>query len=203
MRLQQPFGVVTPSLDGDVLNVLAAADGWFTAPRITSLIHDRSIEGVRRVLTRLTAEGIVELQPAGQAYLYRLNRGHLAAEAIMALAGQRDELFRRISAAINGWTHPARYAAVFGSAATRQMRVDSDIDLFLVRPGDADVTWGDDVATLCALASRWTGNDVRPLEYGERELKAAGREPVLQDIAEEGITMVGDRVWFRRELGLR
>ena len=61
---------------------------------------------------------------------------------------------------------------------------------------------GDERRTLCSLASRWTGNDVRPLEYGERELKGAALEPVLRDIAEEAVTVVGDRMWLRRELGI-
>lgn len=154
------------------------------------------------MLARLVDEGTVEFQPAGQAYLYRLNRGHLAAPAIIAIAGQRDEFLKRVGSAIADWPYPARYAAIFGSAARRQMRTDSDIDLFLVRPSHAGERWGDDVATLCALASRWTGNNVHPLEYGESEISAARGEVVLQDIAEEGITVVGDRQWFRREMGV-
>jgi hypothetical protein len=195
--------VISPSLDGEVLAVLAGADDWFTAPRITHLLHGRSVEGGRRVLTRLVDEGTVDRQPAGNAILYRLNRSHLAAPSILAVASQREEFIGRLGSALEGWQTPASYAAIFGSAARRDMRIDSDIDLFLVRPDGEGERWDDDVTTLCALASRWTGNDVRPFEYRASQVRSNRLEPVLQDILEEGVTVAGNREWFMREMRVR
>jgi len=127
---------------------------------------------------------------------------HLAAPAIIAIAAQRDELIARLRHEIAQWPDPASYAAIFGSAARGEMRTDSDIDLLLVRPMTAGKGWPDDVAALAAQASRWTGNDVRPLEYGELELKDAANEAVLREIAEEGITVYGERSWYRRQVGI-
>ncbi len=90
----------------------------------------------------------------------------------------------------------------FGSVGRGDHHGDSDLDLFLVRPHDADGSWSDDVAALAATASRWTGNDVRPLEYGEAEIEG-GDDPVLRDIEQSGITLSGDRAWFRRALAKR
>jgi len=198
MRFHQPFGVVTPSLDGEVLYVLARADAWFTAPMVTAKLGNRSVEGVRRVLARLVTEGVVERESTSHVPLYRFNKMHLAASAIVAIATQRDEFVRRLGAVFGEWSSPPAYAAIFGSAASGTMTSDKDIDLLIVRPEPAGAGWHDDVASLAAQASRWTGNDVRPLEYGERELRSVAEEPVLRDIAREGITVFGDRAWFRR-----
>lgn len=202
MRFQAPLAVVTPSLDGDVLYVLARAETWFTAPRLTHQLNDRSVEGVRRVLSRLVAEGVVERESSSHTPLYRLNKEHLAAPAIVELANLREKLITRMGETMQAWSHPPRYAALFGSAVGGAMRPDSDLDLFLVRPHDADGSWSDDVAALAATASRWTGNDVRPLEYGEAEIEG-GDDPVLRDIEQSGITLSGDRAWFRRALAKR
>jgi DNA-binding GntR family transcriptional regulator len=44
--------------------------------------------------------------------------------------------------------------------------------------------------TLSALATRWTGNDARVLEYGLEELSGlAGTEPVLAGAARDGIDL--------------
>lgn len=197
MRFQTPLGVVTPSLDGEVLAVLAAADGWFTAPRITAQLDGRSTEGVRRVLARLVGEGIVERESASVVPLYRLNRDHLAAPAIVALAAQRDEFLTRLHSVIGSWPIRVRYAAVFGSAARGSMRIDSDIDLLVVRPDQVDDSWGSALADLAESVLGWTGNELRILEFGEGEV-TLGAEPVLQDVVDQGITVFGDRAWFRR-----
>ena len=73
-------------------------------------------------------------QVAGSAYLYSLNRGHLAAPLIVALADLRAELVRRIGTSMGPWEPAVAYAAIFGSAARGQERPDSDLDLFVLRP---------------------------------------------------------------------
>jgi hypothetical protein len=49
------------------------------------------------------------------------------------------------------------------------------------------------IMTLQGRASAWTGNDARVLEYSESELPRLRRgEPVIRDIAAEGIVLNGD-----------
>ena len=57
MQLNKPFATVTPTLDGDVLAVLASADVTFTVSQIQRILTTVSGEGIRKVLTRLTAQG--------------------------------------------------------------------------------------------------------------------------------------------------
>lgn len=98
MDLKHPFAVVTPTVDGDVLAVLAGAEAAFTGREVHRLVGQYSEAGVRKVLGRLVEQGIVLVERAGPSYLYRLNRDHLAAPQIIALAGLRAELLGRLRA---------------------------------------------------------------------------------------------------------
>lgn len=198
MDLAHPLAVVTPTVDGDVLAVLALADASFTTGQIHRLLGRFSEDGVRRALRRLTGQGIVLKTSAGNSHLYRLNRDHLAAEPVMELATIPQRLRQRIEDVLQHWDPAPVYGAVFGSAARRLMRGDSDIDVFLVRPNDADRhVWDEQVSRLVADVSLWTGNDVRVLEYDEAEVRHLGPdEPVLISIAADGLTVAGRRAWL-------
>jgi predicted nucleotidyltransferase len=194
MQLSRPFSVVTPTLDGDALAVLAGADEEYTAPRVHQLIGSHSVEGVRRVLIRLSEQGIVLTRQAGNSVLYRLNRDHLAAGAVVTLSRLRIALIERLASTLSTWETPPIYATLFGSAVGRDMRPDSDIDVFLVRPADVDaddVGWRTQVFRLEAAATLWTGNDARVLEYAASDLVAGTADPVLDDVRREGIRLFG------------
>ena len=200
MDLSRPFAVVTPTLDGEVLAVLAGADTEFTSGDVLRLLGDRSSRGVRLVLDRLADQGIVTRRSVGRAWLYTLNREHVAADAVLALAGLRASFLRRLAIAVSEWPDPPLFDALFGSAATRGHTAGSDIDVFLVRPEGVDEDeWESLVTHLVAAATRWTGNDTRPLVLSESEVSAwvAHGEPVVADVAEHGITFYGDPGWLR------
>ncbi len=200
MLFHRPLATVTPTLDGDVLAVLAQADAAFTTGQLHRMLTERSEEGIRRVLHRLVDQGVVTADGAGNAWLYRLNRQHLAADAIIALANLAATLIDRLEAEVALWSVLPRYAAVFGSAARATMTAESDIDVLLIQPDDGDVArWDTQVARMASDVTRWTGNDCHPLVYGEIELHAA-EEAVLAEIALHGLTIAGEREWFTRQL---
>jgi predicted nucleotidyltransferase len=190
---------------GSVLAALALADTAFTAAQLHRVLPQHSEDGIRRVLNRLTGQGIVSADRVGSAYLYRLNRAHLAAEPIIALAKLRTRFLDLIEKMLAAWEPAPVYGAVFGSAARSTMRVDSDIDVLLVRPDSCDrAKWDDLVVTLAANISEWTGNDARVLEFTESEVRHAGRdEPVLADVRDHGLTVAGSAAWLARILGPR
>jgi predicted nucleotidyltransferase len=195
MQLQDPFGVVTPTLDGSVLFVLALADQSFTGRRVHQLAGRGTEQGVRNALERLVAQGIVLRSPAGPSYLYALNRRHLAAPHVVGLATVRDELFARWRQLIAGWPLRPRAVVLFGSAARGEMRLDSDIDLLVVVDEDTEELEGL-IEQLQAETSAWTGNDARVLSVTASQVSPD--EPVFAAAAEEGIMIVGDRLWLRR-----
>jgi predicted nucleotidyltransferase len=201
MELGHPLAVVTPTLDGDVLTLLAQQDASFTTGQLHRLLPSYSEEGIRKVLRRLSRQGIVDAERVGNAYSYRLNRDHLAAGPLIELAQLPRRLLQLLEERLASWSHRPRYAAIFGSAARGTMTPDSDLDLFLVRddgtPADA---WEAQVTELAADVSRWTGNDTRPLEYALSELSDADSDPVLHDVLRDGLTVAGSRAWFSRQL---
>jgi predicted nucleotidyltransferase len=202
MELNRPLSTVTPTLDGDVLAVLARVDATFTAGQLRKVLARHSEEGVRKVLRRLAEQGVLLVEQAGNALVYRFNRDHLAAEHIIGLSQLMETLLSRLEQRLASWEVRPVYAAVFGSAARGTMTAESDVDLLLVRPdGSGGDRWEAQVALLAADVGRWTGNDLRPLEFTAAELAArAQEEPVLRDVLEEGLTVTGTRSWLAKHL---
>lgn len=202
MELSRPLATITPTLDGDVLAVLARHDVTFTTGQLHRVLSDYSEEGIRKVLQRLSRQGIVNSDRVGNAFSYRFNRDHLAAEPIIKLADILGTFLSRLTDTLESWEIPPVYASVFGSAARGSMTADSDLDLLLVRPDDAtEETWAAQVDQLVEDATRWTGNDTRTLQFTEAELIAGGREdPVLRDVLDNGLTVVGSHAWLNKQL---
>jgi predicted nucleotidyltransferase len=203
MELSRPLATVTPTLDGDVLAALARTDAAFTTGELHRTVKNASEEGVRKVLHRLTRQGVVRSTRVGNAHSYQLNRDHLAAQHIIGLARLPNELLKRTEDRLSSWAIPPVYAAVFGSAATGSMTVDSDLDLILIYPANADHDlWRAQVDELAADVTRWTGNDARPVEFAETNVSdIAGQDrDLFYSVADEGLTVAGSRDWFRRQI---
>lgn len=205
MDLERPFTVITPTADGDALAVLAGAEKGFTAAEVRSVAGRRSIEGMRRALKRLEAQGIVVASRAGNTTVYQLNRAHLAAASVLAIADLKRELIERTRSLIGAWETPCAFAAMFGSAARGAMVPESDVDLLVVRPsavGADDEGWAAQTDGLRATVSRWTGNDVRVLELCTEDIavEASKARSVLHDVRREGIWLGGRRSYLTEHL---
>lgn len=197
MDLSKPLAIITPTVDAAVLTVLAGARTAFTGRQIHQIAGQHSERGVRDALQRLCAQGIVSRERVGASNLYVLNRAHLAARYIEGLVGLRAELISRSGETLAKWEVLPVFGAMFGSAARGDMRVDSDIDLFIVRPKgvDADdLRWVGQLSDLASLVTGWTGNDARILELSEDEVRIGlvSGERVLVDIKEQGIVFFGE-----------
>jgi Nucleotidyltransferase domain len=201
MDFRRPLEAVTPTLDGDVLRVLARADTEMTGRQIQHLTGHGSYQGVRNAADRLTRQGVVTRRAVGSANLYKLNREHVAAQWIEGLASLPEQIVARLRGLIETWAQPPILAMLFGSVATGQATPDSDLDLLVIRPGgcDPDATaWRDQLTNLEANATAWTGNDARVLEYGEDELERGEIEPLLKDALRDGIELYGSPRPLRR-----
>ena len=200
MDVSGPIKPVIPSAHGPVLGVLAHADRALPARVITELIEGRaSRRHVDTVLGQLVAAGLVIREREPPFSLYRLNREHVAAPAVEALAGVWEELLRRISAEVEGWpVHPSA-VWLFGSAARGDGDVESDIDLLLIRPDSVDedeATWNEGVGDLANKVTRWTGNDCQVAEYSETRFAALVQsgEGLVADLRRDAIRITGDTV---------
>ena len=201
MQFDHPFAVITPTVDGDVLAVLARADSAFTTRQVHRILDRYSYSGVRKVLERLSEQGVVDTQRYGTTDVFRLNREHLAAGPIIELAGLRATVIERVQVEIKRWPLPPVYAALFGSAARGGMYPGSDIDLFVVRPSKVnaeDQQWLEQLGQLESRVTAWTGNDARVLEYSDESVRALwSDEPVLESVRTDAVVLFGSSSYWR------
>ncbi len=196
MDLGRPHASLCPSLDGDVLVVLAGTSRALTGREVARLVKRGSPSGVNLALRRLADQGVIDARSAGRAVLYSLNREHVAVSAVEALARLRTDLLDRLRSAVAGWAIPPAHASLFGSAARGDGDSRSDLDLLVAVPRGIDPerdAWRRQVDELSRRASRWTGNRATVIELPEVELRAAGKERArfLAEVKRDGVLLGG------------
>jgi predicted nucleotidyltransferase len=199
MNLSQPYTVICPTLEGPVLDVLAHTTRPLTGREIARLSSRGSERGVRLVLHRLAAQGLVTAQEAGSASLYVLNREHVAAGIVDDLLRLRAELIERIRGEVEDWSTPPVHVSLFGSAARADGDPESDIDVLIIRPEDLaedDPHWREQLHLLAERIERWSGNNASLHEVSPKGLKAAlhRREPVIASLRDDSILLAGPEI---------
>jgi hypothetical protein len=196
MDVGRPYSAVCPSLDGEVLVALAATSMAMTGRQVALMTGRSSHSGVLTVLNRLTEHGLVERVELNRAFLFSLNRDHVAYPAVVALVGLRGELLARIQKDLDAWELPPIHMSLFGSFARGDGDTDSDVDLFVVRPAavlEEDARWRDQLDGLTSRIYRWTGNRAAILEASETELAGLAKdEPaVVTQLRGDAIVLSG------------
>lgn len=186
MDLKTPISTVIPSLDGPVLQVLARADEGLSGREVHKLAGQGSVAGVRLVLQRLAATGLVHVDDAGNSLSYRLNRKHLAAPVVEFLADLRAALVNRIADELAAWRLPPVHASVYGALARADGDLESDVELLLIRPDDLDAgdpLWNEQASRLMQTVVDLTGNPAHVFELSRTELAnhLATEAPILND----------------------
>jgi len=197
--LSSPISSVIPSGHGPVLEVLARTDQPLTGRRVAALAEGRLSQArVSKVLRELTEAGVVSCQEQPPAKLYRLNRRHLAANAIIELATLRGRLLEDVRQLLASWSPAPAGAWMFGSASRGDGSSASDIDLLIVRP---DLVSEDDPGWLAHLehledeVRAWTGNAAAVVETSASELSAMaqGGERLVSEVQRDGLPLIESR----------
>jgi predicted nucleotidyltransferase len=196
MDVSQPYTAICPTLDSEVLAVLAGTTRPLTGREVARLTGRTSHRGVAEVLTRLVEHGLVQRQEAGRALLFTLNREHLAAPAVEVLAGMRAELIRRIRDLVSAWKMEATHVSIFGSTARGDGGTQSDIDLFVVRPdavSDDDPQWRKQLDDLAESIERWTGNRASIAETAGSEIERLLKQDrsIVAELRTDAISVSG------------
>lgn len=196
MNLSRPWALIRSPIDMEVLLVLRGTTRPLTGREVARLVRAGSQPTVNAALRRLAEEGLVHAEEAGNAYLYTLNRDHLAAPALEQLADIRSELKRRLRAEIADWEIAPDHASIFGSAARGDGDTRSDIDLFVVRPArvsEDDPRWRAQLERLSDQVYAWTGNHVGLSEVSAADIRRLRRErpPVVEELRRDAITLAG------------
>jgi len=199
MDLAMPLAVVTPTLDAAVLHALAATTARASGAQVQRMAGTGSPDGVRRVLTRLVAQGIVLAEEHPNATLYLLNRDHVAADAVVALTRLRTTIIDRITDAVSRWSPQPVHASLFGSFARGEATTNSDIDILVVigPAGAADQdARAAQIDQLSADVLRWTGNRGHIVDPTPDTLAAmtAAEDPLLVSWRTDHINLMGIRL---------
>jgi predicted nucleotidyltransferase len=193
-----PLRSLAPTVDADVLAVLARSHAVMTGARVQQLAG-RSYAQVREVLHRLAAHGIVDAERHGNTVTYSLNREHVLAPPIETAAAAGGEVERRLREAIEAWASAPAAAVLFGSFARRDGDPEGDVDLLLVRPNEVaedDAGWAAQRYDLARHLERWTGNDAQIVELTSAELRDAvdRADELIAAVRREGHVVVGTKL---------
>ena len=196
MDLSRPWAPIRSPIDMEVLRVLRGTTRQLTGREVARLVRAGSQPSVNAALRRLSEEGLVHAEEAGNAYLYTLNREHLAAPAVELLADVWSELERRLGDEIARWQIAPVHLSLFGSAARGDGDTASDIDIFVVRARDVpddDPRWREQLDRLSDHVLSWTGNHVGLSEVSERDMRRlrSERPPVVNELSRDAITITG------------
>jgi predicted nucleotidyltransferase len=187
MDVAMPISTVIPTLDGQVLATLAAT----TAPITLSEIHRRvdrgSKSGIRNVLLRMLQVGVVHEVLGG----FVLNRDHLAANSVVALADLHGELARRIRFAVQSSGIETSLVGLFGSAARRDGDIASDIDVLIISESNDLDEFRNHLAKQLFL---WTGNHAQVQIISNSELRRLRKanEPIVANWDRDIVVISGD-----------
>lgn len=193
MNLSEPADLVMPRATAAVLRVLAGADTSFSvreAARIAGVSAPRALE----IINHAEERGLVIVERAGQARMCRLNRQHLAADAIVALVTLRSQILERIRLEVESWELQPAHASLFGSVARGEGTSDSDLDVLVVRTDDVDgESWERQLSTSGERLQLVLGNAVSWFDVSRADLRraAAAQEGLVDHWRSDGVHLAG------------
>jgi predicted nucleotidyltransferase len=202
MDLSDPISVIIPSLEGQVLRVLAHTTTPLSGSRIADLATTGSNPGIRTALGRLVHQGTVLARRSGPSILYTANRDHLTwltiEQAVQSADTVLDTLQQRITDLARehlGQPGAERTTlAMFGSVARATSTADSDIDIVAVFPDNIDDhTIEQFVDAVTERVEHWTGNACNVYDVTSPRLAQmiTANDPIVASWAADARTFLG------------
>lgn len=195
MDLTFPLRTLSPGLDSAVLHVLAGTESGLSATQIARLASRGTRVGQVPVLNRLVEHGLVLAEPANRGFLYRLNREHVLASAVLHAVNARSTVLQRLRDTARELQPAPAHLSVFGSFARAEAGPDSDIDLLIVRSAQADPAeqWALQVQSLADRVVGWTGNRVEQVVLTVDRLAEVivADEPIVESWLADSLAVYG------------
>jgi len=192
MNLGAPLLDVAPAVRGALLQTLARLEQPVTRRQLAAAAGVAP-GNASAVIEELIQSGLVSETVAGRSSMVVLNRQHLAAGPVLALASLRGELIRRLRERLSGW--PDLLGAwLFGSVGRGDAKGDSDIDLLVVADDLESPGLHARLTQLHTDVRSWTGNDLQVVEHSQiswRELVRT-KNPLVEQMRLDGIALTGD-----------
>ena len=191
MDLGSPVLDIAPAVRGALLQALARLEQPITRRQLAAAAGVAP-GNASAVIEELIQSGLVSETVAGRSSMVVLNRSHLAAGPVLALAGLRGELIRRLRERLCAW--PDLHGGwLFGSVARGDADRDSDVDLLIVVDDLQSPDLHERLSRLQADVRSWTGNDLQLVEHSPsswRKLVRA-KNPLVEQIRLDGIALAG------------
>ncbi len=191
MDLGAPVLDVAPAVRGALLQVLARLEQPVTRRQLAA-VAGVAPGNASAVIEELIQSGLVSETIAGRSSMVVLNRNHLAAGPVLALAGLRGELIRRLRERLAEW--PDLHGSwLFGSVARGDADSDSDVDLLIVADDLQSSDLHERLSRLQADVRSWTGNDLQLVEHSPSSWQklVRAKNPLVQQIRHDGIALAG------------
>ena len=192
MNLGVPILDVAPAVRGALLQALVRLEQPVTRRQLAAAA-DVAPGNASTVIGELIGAGLVSETVAGRASMVMLNRSHLAAGPVIALAGLRGELIQRLRDRLSEW--PDLLGAwLFGSVARGESDGDSDIDVLIVADDLQSADLHERLSRLQADVRSWTGNDLQLVEHTSASWRklVRSKNPLVQQVRSDGISLAGD-----------
>lgn len=191
MDLGSPVLDVAPAVRGALLQALARLEQPVTRRRLAA-VAGVAPGNASAVIEELIQAGLVSETVAGRSSMVVLNRNHLAAGPVQALAGLRGELIRRLRERLSAWPE-LNGAWLFGSVARGDADSGSDVDLLIVADDLQSPGLHERLSRLHADVRSWTGNDLQLVEHSPSSWSklVRAKNPIVEQIRLEGIALAG------------
>jgi predicted nucleotidyltransferase len=172
-----------------VLDALLAADGPLSGRDIAKRCGV-SPTTAGDALDELADRGLVRVAPRGRALLWQLDEDHAFVRMVRDWTAGVDAAVAGLVADTLGETPES--VVLFGSAARREDRPDSDVDVLVVSAG-AEGRRGHRRRSYALAQSmrRLLGRPVDVVVMDREEMRAQASSPFVQRIAREGRVLVG------------
>lgn len=195
MDVAAPYRTVVPSLDGEVLEVLARAGKAMTGRQVQRAARRGSVPGIASVLDRLVGSGLVTAERVGASILYEINRDHVAWPAVAALTALHETFMSRLRDELSTWRQPPAQAVLFGSSARGDGDASSDIDLLIVHR-DTHAPSEVQLDHLRDRIRRWTGNHAQLVVVEESRWRrmATADDPLVASVKRDGVDLLSTNV---------
>lgn len=193
MDVGNPYADVIPGPRGRLLITLAQLETAVTV-RALARHSDVSPQRARDYVNELNDAGLAFAERVGSAVMVSLNRQHLLAEPILALAATRGRLIDRLREELHAWDDLAG-AWLFGSTARGDGGRASDLDLLLVAESTTEAPgWVNATSRLREQANHWTGNEVQLIEHTRSSFGnlVAHANALVAAVRSEGIALTAD-----------
>ncbi len=199
MDLTNPTRALAPTIDLQLLTILAGVSGEMSGSEISRLAPLVTSRGVFKALKRLETEGIVQVRAVSRLNFYSFNRDHVAADAVLAAMGLRQKLFERIAGKVRSWKIRPISLAIFGSAARGDGAPESDIDLLIIRSNKVDQespVWEKQLYELSQLIYSWSGNNASITQVNEKEIvqMIKSKKPIVKSLKTDALFLVGSNL---------